>query len=75
VRREGKICQLIVEEKATDEEARAEAGLDRRRHRNDVALAVDNGDLAGRRQFGRTPVRPEARMRKFGRAGFHLGQL
>ena len=51
-RREGKIGQLVVQQKpALRHQAAAERVLDRRRHRHGVAVTVDDGNVRRRRQL------------------------
>ena len=59
---EGEIGQLVVEDEAVDQQPRAERVLDRRGHRGDVAVGIDDDDVRGRRQLQRRHVAPELRL-------------
>ena len=54
--REGEVGELVVEQEAVDHQPRAERVLDRRRHRGDVAVGVDDDEMRGRRHLERDAV-------------------
>ena len=55
---EREIGQLVVEQEAAHHDARAEIVLDRRRHGDRVAVAVDDREVAGRGELRRRTVAP-----------------
>jgi len=56
---EGEVGELVVEEEAADHEPAAEAGLDAGGHRDDVALTIDDGEVARATTF-RAGIRGQA---------------
>ena len=78
---EGEVGELVVEQEAADHQPRAEGVLDRRGHRGDVAVGIDDDEMRGRRhvereavdaQFGLVPgrlagLRPRPRRSAVGR--------
>jgi hypothetical protein len=53
---EGKIGELVVEQKTVDLDAAAETGLDRTGQGDSIALAIDDRQVGGGRQFRRITV-------------------
>ena len=71
---EGKIGELVIQEEAAHHLLTAEGELDRAGHGHGVARGIDDGQMAGGRQFGRSAVREFGQRRARRCAGQGMAQ-